>query len=210
MKRTKEFFEPIAKLQIAFGIKGKKKTSKAISVIKEDRQAFSVILGDEIDLSEALKYPITSIPLSIRNPDDTLRQSPKNIFRNFLIDQSSAIQIEPHFQTRWIIEIIRSVKSKKTYKKCFTALIKIVVPYKHWNPESIEFICDTCRSISSKSCVFFKSKHKNMMSRKDWAVFFHNIENKQVLCNLFANFIRKSHLRDISDVPVVIANNVET
>ena len=114
MKRTKEFFEPIAKLQIAFGIKGKKKTSKAISVIKEDRQAFSVILGNEIDLSEALKYPITSIPLSIRNPDDTLRQSPKNIFRNFLIDQSSAIQIEPHFQTRWIIEIIRSVKSKKT------------------------------------------------------------------------------------------------
>ena len=49
-----------------------------------------------------------------------------------------------------------------------------------------------------------------MMSGKDWAAFFHNIENKQDLCNLFANFIRKSYLRGISNVPVVIANNMET
>ena len=44
------------------------------------------------------------------------------------------------------------------------------------------------------------------MSGKDWAAFFHNIENKQDLLNLFANFIRKSYLRDI---PVVIANNMK-
>ena len=73
VKGTKGFFEPIAKLQIALGIKSKKKTPKAISVIKKDRQAFGVILGDEIDLSEALKYPITSISLSKENLDGTLR-----------------------------------------------------------------------------------------------------------------------------------------
>ena len=73
VKGAKGFFEPIAKLQIALGIKSKKKTPKAISVIKEDRQAFGVILGDEIDLSEALKYPITSISLSKENLDGTLR-----------------------------------------------------------------------------------------------------------------------------------------
>ena len=33
---------------------------------------------------------------------------------------------------------------------------------------------------------------------------------QQDLCNLFANFLRKSYLRDIKDVPVVIANNMET
>ena len=47
---------------------------------------------------------------------------------------------------------MRSVKSKKTYKECFTALIEIDTPNKHWNRESIEFVCDTDRSISSKSC----------------------------------------------------------
>ena len=91
----------------------------------------------------------------------------------------------------------------------------------HWNPKSTEFVCDTYRSISSKSCtrkekgkngkgVCLKSEHQNMMSGKDWAVFFHYMENKQDLCNLFANFIRKSYFRDISDVPVVIVNNMET
>lgn len=34
-------------------------------MIKEYRQTFGVILGDDIDLGEALKYPITSILLSI-------------------------------------------------------------------------------------------------------------------------------------------------
>ena len=40
VKGTKRFFESIGKLQIAFGTKSKKKISKAISVIKEDRHAF--------------------------------------------------------------------------------------------------------------------------------------------------------------------------
>ena len=80
VKGTNGFFEQTAKLQIVLGIKSKRKPAKVISVIKEDRQTFGIILGNEIDLSEALKYPITSIPLSIENPDGTLRQSPKNTF----------------------------------------------------------------------------------------------------------------------------------
>ena len=50
-----------------------------------------------------------------------------------------------------------------------------------------------------------------MIIRKNWVVFLHNKENKKKnLCNLFAIFIRKSCFRDISDVSVVIANNVES
>ena len=124
-KGTKGFFEPIGNLQIALDIKSKKKTPKAISVIKEDRKAFGVISGDKIDLNEALKCSITSTPLIIENPDGTLRQSLKNTFRNFLIDQSSAVETQPIFQALWIIEtmaIMRGVKSKETYKDWFTVL----------------------------------------------------------------------------------------
>ena len=39
VKGTRGFFEPTANLQIALGIKSKKKTPKAIAVIKEDMQA---------------------------------------------------------------------------------------------------------------------------------------------------------------------------
>ena len=79
MKETKGFFEPIAKSKIALGIESKKKTPKTISVTREDSQAFGVILGDKIDLSEALKYLITSIHLSKGNPHGTL-DKPKNAF----------------------------------------------------------------------------------------------------------------------------------
>ena len=72
-----------------------KKTPEAISVIKESRQVFGVILCGKIDFSEALKYSITSISLSIGNSDDTLRQSLKNTFWNFLTDQRNAIEFQP-------------------------------------------------------------------------------------------------------------------
>ena len=89
-------------------LKVKRKTPKAISVIKEDRQAFGVIPGDDIDLIEALTYPITSLPLSIGNPGGTLGQSTKNTFHNFLIDQTPM----PFLAGRIIdtMAIIRSVK----------------------------------------------------------------------------------------------------
>ena len=49
------------------GLKSKKAKPEALSAVKEDRQAFGVILGMNTDLLEALKYPITTVPLSIAN-----------------------------------------------------------------------------------------------------------------------------------------------
>ena len=40
-----------------------------MSAIKENRQVFAVILGSKIDLNEALKFPITAVPLCLRNLD---------------------------------------------------------------------------------------------------------------------------------------------
>ena len=90
------------------------------------------------------------------------------------------------FLARRIIDtmaIIRSVKSKKTSKEWFFALLKIVTRNKHWNSEFIEFACDIYCSISSKCCtgkesgesgkrVCLKRKYQNMISGKDWGHFF--------------------------------------
>ena len=57
--------------------------------------------------------------LSIGNPDGTLR--------NILIHQSRATETQPPIQVHWTIDtmaIRKSIKSKKTYKEWFTALIK--------------------------------------------------------------------------------------
>ena len=123
----------------------------------------------------------TAKPLSIGNPDGTHRQSPKNTFRNFLIDQSSPIETQPPFQARWIIDTMvnmRSVKLKKTYNKWFTILRKIFTPNKQWKLEINEFVCNTQSSISIKRCthkeraesgkrVYFHGEHQKKMSAKD-------------------------------------------
>ena len=127
-------------------------------------------------------------------------------------------------QAHWIIDtmtIMRSIKSKKTCKEWLSWLTKILTPNKHCNPESIEFVCDTYCWISSKSCTltergesgkrdYLQIEHQSMITRKNWVSFFYNIENKKDLWNLFAIFIWKSCFRDISDVSVVITNNMES
>ena len=57
---------------------------------------------------------------------------------------------------------------------------------------------------------YLQIEHQSMIIRKNWVAFFHNIENKKDLCNLLANFIRKSCFRDSSHVSVAVSNNVES
>ena len=72
------------------GLKKKKNIPKAVTIIKEDRQAFGLLLSKEMDLSEAFQYPITSVSLSIATPDSQLRSGPKYLFGNLLINESKA------------------------------------------------------------------------------------------------------------------------
>ena len=48
--------------------------------MKEDRQEFGVMLGEEMNLEEAFQYPVASVPLSLAFPDSTVRQNPKHHF----------------------------------------------------------------------------------------------------------------------------------
>ena len=61
VKGTKKFFDPIKKANLDTGIKKKPRANKA-SLIKEDRQAFGIVLSKNIDLEEALQYPLTAFP----------------------------------------------------------------------------------------------------------------------------------------------------
>ena len=56
MKGTKKFFDPIKKANLDTGIKRKPRANK-VSAIKEDRQAFGMVLSENIDLEEALNTP---------------------------------------------------------------------------------------------------------------------------------------------------------
>ena len=101
------------------GLKSKKAKPEALSAVK-DRQAFGVILGMNTDLLEALKYPITTVPLSIANLHHVLRRGLKNDLRNFIVNESEAIKVALPRDSRWIfgtISIKRSLKAKKNLPK---------------------------------------------------------------------------------------------
>ena len=80
--QEKKSFDPINNFQLNTGLQSKKAKPKALSVVKE------VMLGTDTDLSEALKYPFTTAPLSIAKFDHTLRRGSNGNLRNFIVNES--------------------------------------------------------------------------------------------------------------------------
>ena len=92
MKGTKKFFDPIKNNNLDTGIERKPRANKA-SAVKEDRQAFGIVLSENIDLEEALQYPLTTFPLSFATPEGNSRQrNNKALLRNVLITEANANQ----------------------------------------------------------------------------------------------------------------------
>ena len=85
---TESFFDPIKKNSLNLGISKKKKKLKAVEILKEDKQAFGLMVAKSVTMEEAFKYPITSVPLSIATTECTLRQSNKSQLRATLVEIS--------------------------------------------------------------------------------------------------------------------------
>ena len=59
--------------RIKTGMDRAKKVPKAISILKEDRQAFGALVGKATSPREAHSYPLTTVPLAVASPDSGLR-----------------------------------------------------------------------------------------------------------------------------------------
>ena len=85
--------------------------------MKEDRQPFGVILGEEVNLEEAFRYHVTSVQLSLAFPDSTLRQNPKHHFRNYLTNVSNGCESTPPNESRLIIDTMSVMTAIRVNKK---------------------------------------------------------------------------------------------
>ena len=120
------FFSAIKRNNLKTGIKKVKPSPKAVTILKEDCQAFGVIISKSLSLSEAFQHPITSLPLSIATPDGELRQSDKASLRNFLKDHAKATSTVAPKQAAWFVDglaSIRTFKRKETYEKWMEGLL---------------------------------------------------------------------------------------
>ena len=119
---TVSFFSPIKRTKITTGLKPPKTKPKAQAVLLEDTQAFGVLCAKAITLDEALKYPMTSLPLSLALPDGTMRQGAKSVFREHLLN-SKKVSAKLHSvpkNVRWIYDGMRLfIKTTKNLQRVF-------------------------------------------------------------------------------------------
>ena len=90
-----DFFSPIKNPKLETSLKKKKQKPKVINVLKEDKQAFGLLVGKTTSLLEDHSYPMTSIPLTLTSPNGDLRQGLKAALRNYSISESNALSSVP-------------------------------------------------------------------------------------------------------------------
>ena len=131
-----------------------KKVAKEVSILKEDTQAFGLIVEKPAKVEDAFSYPITLFPLIIATPDSGLFQTDKAGFRNLILKQSDEVRKDYPKNAKWIIDgmtAIRSVKPRNTYEEWFLALTNYMKPPRCVRPTPPPFWC---------KCPFFIEEKK--------------------------------------------------
>ena len=154
VSNTIGFFTPIKKNKSKTGIEKRKNTPKATTVLKEDCQAYGIIIAKSISKEEAFSHCVTSVPLSVATPEGELRQSDKASLRNFLNDEASATSKCVPQKAAWFVDglaAIRSLKPKDTFEEWIDTLLRFITPPDIAEASVIGMINDTYSSYSTKS-----------------------------------------------------------
>ncbi|KAG1648069.1 hypothetical protein GQR58_030110 [Nymphon striatum] len=155
-------FATIKNPRIKTGMERAKKVLKAISILKEDRQAFGALVGKATSPREAHSYPLTTVPLALASPDSDLRQGCKAALRNFLIEESNAEVQAPLSKAAWLIDgmaAVRSVKSKPTWGEYAKAYFRFCTPAAADQAHSIAVIFDNYTQETTKQLTQHRRGH---------------------------------------------------
>ena len=140
-------------MKLNAGTVKKKKAFKAVYILKEDRQAFGLIVTKAVTLEEEFSYPITSVPLSIATPKGYLRQSDKASLCNLLISKFEDVSNSCPKNAAWFVDglvAVRTLKLKKTYKEYIQGILHSLELQADSSPCLIGMINDTYRERTIK------------------------------------------------------------
>ena len=204
----KSFFDSITKNNINTGVEKKVKRAKKVDILLEEKQAFGIIISKCKTKEEGFSYPMTSLPLSIANPNGSMYSADKSKFRNNLI--GSFFTEKGNSNALWIIDAgyaIRQIKPQETYKQYFQDLLEWILPDDNLNPSSVVIAVDDYRKHSTK-----EGERRSRRDGKDegkrvhvtgvdqkmpkgkvkWADFLSNGENKNDLMGLFGEYLKSN------------------
>lgn len=204
----KSLFDSITKNNLNTGVEKKVKRAKKVDILLEEKQAFGIIISKCKTKEEGFSYPMTSLPLSIANPNGSLYSANKAKFRNHLIGTFSTV--EGNSNALWIIDAgyaIHQIKPRDTYKEYYDDLLEWILPDDNLNPSSVVIAVDDYRKESTK-----EGERRSRRDGKDegirvhvtgvdqkmpkgkvkWADFLSNGENKNDLMTLFGEYLKSN------------------
>ena len=221
-----DFFASIPKSKIRNGLEKVKVKNNTLDMIKEDRQAFGLLMGDFQTPSKALKYPLTIVSLTLAEPDETLRQqSTKATMRRFLYKKSDAIYNQTPEEADWLVDgmaAVAAVTPQETYKDFADATLSYCKPKDVACPKSLTIIFDSYNSTSIKHStqikrgqsgrrVYITSMMQKMPTRDDWDKFLNNGGNKSELAKAITDYYYKpKSIREKLEYPLVVAHEEKT
>lgn len=196
-------FDPIKRVKLSNGVEKKKAVPKAVTLLKEDRQAFGLIIAKSVSLQEAFEYPITTVPLAVATTDSTLRQSDKASLRNFLINECNSVSEEPPKNCSWFIDglaAVRSLQPKRTYREWLRSFLQFTKPPKDVEAIQVGLINDTYKADSIKGGtrkergesglkVKIDGFDQHMLQGNKWQEFLNSGQNKEELIQLLVKYM---------------------
>ena len=180
-------------------------------------------MSESVSLSQAFQYPLTPLPLSIATPEGRIRQAPKHIFRNFLIDESMLLTNILPLNARWLINVmaaLRSVRPKGTWKQGLSRLLSFIQPPKESNPLSVELVNDRYIANSIKKTTrekrekqqqrtYIQRFQQKMPQGNAWLVLVNCIERETDVIKLAPSYLKDIGTGHSYSMPVIFTDSKE-
>lgn len=201
--------------------------NKKIDIMKEDKQAFGLLVGKVSTPSEALQYPLTSVPLALADPDRSLRsQNSKSTFRNEIIKMAEAVRsnINDLGTVDWFVDgmlAVNSLKPQPTWKDFADSLLSYCAPKCTLNVRRLSIIFDSYSKSTIKQMtqmkrgysgnrVFITSLKQKMPQGKLFDLFLNNPDNKIELIEAIVRRLSCDSIRAKLSYELVVSQENET
>ena len=172
--------------------------------------AVSTRTGQVIDFKKALTYPLSSVPLSLANPDGTRRSTAKSKLQSIILDQSSVQISHPRKNSpdkstvsAFLIDMMASIRTLKEIPDTYELLTWKFIRSIPSGYDRIDIIADTYREVSIKTAernkrgesqrIMIQSEQSKIP--RNFQEFLKNGENKRRMITLIFNVIAKDRIK---------------
>ena len=114
------FFGLTENPKLKTGVEVKVREAKVTNQLKEDNQAFDLLVAKDPSPEEVCSYPLATFPLALSDPSSKLQQLQKAQFRNYLISESKPMRKEVPTDADWIYDgmaVVWAMPIKSAWKE---------------------------------------------------------------------------------------------